>query len=137
MVALCAFYLHKDVCKKFDLSSLPDERLGRNQHSINYTSSLISIFFDVYSTPLYFSSFLLYIDTSHLRFLMKALKPTVEWFNLGMYLGVNDSDLKEIEREQMGRVQDCKREMLVKWLICSDNPTVEQLISALWETTHP
>lgn len=68
---------------------------------------------------------------------MKALKPTVEWFNLGMYLGVSDSDLKEIEREQMGRVQDCKREMLVKWLNGSDNPTVEQLISALWEITHP
>ena len=67
---------------------------------------------------------------------MTALKPTVEWFNLGMYLGVSDSDLKEIEREQRGRVQDCKREMLVKWLNSSDDCTKEQLINALWETTQ-
>ena len=67
---------------------------------------------------------------------MKALKPTVEWFNLGMYLGVSNSDLKEIEIERRERVQDCKREMLVKWLNGSDDPTKEQLISALWETIH-
>ena len=67
---------------------------------------------------------------------MTALKPTVEWFNLGMYLGVSNSDLKEIEIEQRERVQDCKRVMLVKWLNGSDDSTKERLISALWETTH-
>ena len=63
---------------------------------------------------------------------MKALEPTFEWLNLGMYLGVSDSDLKEIEREQIRRVQDCKREMLVKWLNGSDVPTKEQLIIGIF-----
>lgn len=67
---------------------------------------------------------------------MKALKPTVEWVNLGVYLGVSDSDLKEIDREQSGRVQDCKGKMLMKWLNGSDDCTKKQLINALWETTH-
>lgn len=77
-------------------------------------------------------------DTSrHLSTLIEALKPTVDWINLGIHLGVSHADLKAIEIERRERVQECMREMLVKWLDGSDDPTKQQLINALGKITCP
>ena len=67
---------------------------------------------------------------------MIALVTIFEWFNLGMYLGVKYFALKKIEKEQMGQVEACKREMLAEWLSNSDDPTKQQLIKALWRITR-
>ena len=39
-----------------------------------------------------------------------------QWFNLGLQLEVPYHTLKTIERDQSGRVEDSKLEMLVAWL---------------------
>ena len=89
----------------------------------------------MYST---FNFHLFLLDKNcHLSTLIEALKPTVDWINLGIHLGVSHAELKAIEREQMGRVVDCKREMLVKWLDGSDDPTKQELINALGKITCP
>ena len=78
------------------------------------------------------------LDKSHMPSLLMALKPVCgEWCNLGIYLGVEPTVLKTIEIDQRGRVEDCKREMLVAWLRSSEKPcTKQQLMTALWNIAH-
>ena len=62
---------------------------------------------------------------------MVALKPIVKWFNLGLHLGLSHATLETIEIEQVIRVEECKREMLVAWLQSATNTTKQKLMSAL------
>ena len=71
-----------------------------------------------------------------LPYLMTALKPVYDWFNLGVYLGVPHATLMEIKIEQREVVEDCKREMLVAWLRSSDEITKHHLMNALWNIPH-
>ena len=76
-------------------------------------------------------------EDSHLRYLMVALEPVVQWFNLGVYLGVKTATLEKIKIEERERVEDCKREMLIAWLRSSEEPcTKQQLESALMKISH-
>ena len=68
---------------------------------------------------------------SHLPLLMVALNPLVKWFDLGLHLGLSHATLKKIEIEQIIRVEECKREMLVAWLQSATNTTKQKLMSAL------
>ena len=71
-----------------------------------------------------------------LPYLMTALQPVYDWFNLGVYLGVPHATLMKIKIEQREVVEDCKREMLVAWLRSSEVATKHHLMKALWNITH-
>ena len=48
---------------------------------------------------------------------LKFLFPiAADWQNLGVFLKISDSDLKQIESDYSGRCRDCVREMIRKWL---------------------
>lgn len=53
----------------------------------------------------------------------------MQWFNLGIQLDIPPDTLKTIETDSSG-VEECKREMLVKWDE-QDTPTWEKLVKAL------
>lgn len=61
---------------------------------------------------------------------MIALCEVVEWFDLGIQLGVHHSTLSEINIEQQ-KVEGRRREMLVKWLKGSSECTKLSLRTAL------
>ena len=66
-----------------------------------------------------------------------ALVSVVDWFTLGVYLGVEYHTLKKIEIEHKNNIDRCKIDMLGEWL---NNPeeacTKHQLSTALWYMTH-
>ena len=67
-----------------------------------------------------------------------TLKSIDNWINLGLFLGMEHSTLKKIERDERGQVEDCKREMLVEWLKSSEEPrTKQQLIKAVYQMSSP
>ena len=45
-----------------------------------------------------------------------AIAKVVQWTPLGLALGVDYSTLQRIKREKMGRIEECKMEMLSAWL---------------------
>ena len=48
---------------------------------------------------------------------LKFLLPVAaDWQNIGVFLNISDSDLKQIESDYSGRCRDCIREMIRKWL---------------------
>ena len=48
---------------------------------------------------------------------LKFLLPiAADWQNIGVFLQISDSDLKQIESDYSGRCRDCVREMIRKWL---------------------
>ena len=48
---------------------------------------------------------------------LKFLLPiAADWQNIGVFLQLPDSDLKQIESDYSGRCRDCVREMIRKWL---------------------
>ena len=48
-----------------------------------------------------------------LKFLLSI---AADWQNIGVFLNISDSDLKQIESDYSGRCRDCIREMIRKWL---------------------
>ena len=66
-----------------------------------------------------------------------AITKVVQWTSLGLALGLDYSTLQRIEREKMGRIEECKMEMLSAWLQQKDDvvekalPTWSSLGTAL------
>ena len=56
-----------------------------------------------------------------------AITEVVRWTPLGLALGLKKFTLETIERERMGRTEDCKIEMLSAWLRQKDNSVKEAL----------
>ena len=52
---------------------------------------------------------------------MNALKRVNKWQYLGLQLGILDSTLEQIETENRGNIEECKRKMLRAWLKRQDN----------------
>ena len=68
---------------------------------------------------------------------MTALVSVVDWFTLGVYLGVEYHTLKKIEKEHKNEIDRCKIDMLEAWLKNSEEAcTKHQLSTALWYMTH-
>ena len=64
--------------------------------------------------------------------------PTVnQWIQLGLALGLHPSTLERIDKEKVGRIEDCKMAMLLAWLRRKDAivsialPTWNALANAL------
>ena len=55
----------------------------------------------------------------------------VEWFLLGIYLDIPESDLEKIKYENQWNVSDCKREMLSTWLRRNPQPTWATIVNTL------
>ena len=67
------------------------------------------------------------------------LSPLVNWFGLGIQLGIYHHELKKIELEERGSVDRCLVAMLQRWMQEKDDvksfggATKEQMVSALKE----
>ena len=58
-----------------------------------------------------------------------AITKVVQWTPLGLALSLDYSTLQKIEREKMGRIEECKMEMLSAWLQQKDDVVEEALPS--------
>ena len=65
-----------------------------------------------------------------LRELVQELEPVKEWFTLGLYLGLKDDELREIEADHR-HLQRCKHEVLSRWLRKGHNCTWRRMVEVL------
>ena len=77
-----------------------------------------------------------FIDISKLQNVIQALHrhhfENINWFPLGLNLGLLDPTLKEIKQNNNDRAALCLRECLSKWLQRADN--VDKRGGATWDT---
>ena len=57
----------------------------------------------------------------------------MEWYDLGLQLGVENAELKVIQKNNPGDLRACRREMFEAWLRITPNPSYQQLVEALQE----
>ena len=60
-----------------------------------------------------------------------VLVQTKEWYDLGLQLGVEDTDLDVIQSNNPQNLRACRREMFKAWLKMTPTPAYQQLIDAL------
>ena len=60
-----------------------------------------------------------------------VLIQTVEWYNIGLQLGVEDAELKVIQQNHPRDSEACKREMFSAWLQKASSPSYQQVVEAL------
>ena len=70
---------------------------------------------------------LLLTEIKDLDQVLCAISGVVRWTRLGLALGLKKFTLETIEREKMGRTEDCKIEMLSSWLRQMDDTLKEAL----------
>ena len=56
---------------------------------------------------------------------------TLKWYNLGLQLGIEDSELDVIEENNPKDMDACKRKMFKAWLRITPSPCHQQLVEAL------
>ena len=69
--------------------------------------------------------------TPTLKELSNALDSVVNWFSLGVKLGVEDHELRTIEQNYRGDSERSKLEMLSRWLRSGKLPTWKAVVDAL------
>ena len=70
-------------------------------------------------------------DQSHAPLVLKAIKKIVEeWETLGLYLGIENDELKAIKYNCQNQVEVCKKDVICQWIKLGA-ATREGLISAL------
>ena len=72
-------------------------------------------------------------STPTLRELSNALDSVVNWYSLGVKLGVENRELRTIEQNYHGDNQRSKLEMLVRWLGHAKLPTWKTVADALYQ----
>ena len=60
-----------------------------------------------------------------------VLVQTTKWYNLGLHLGIEDTELDVIEQNNPKDIDACKRKMFQAWLKITPNPSYQQLVEAL------
>ena len=70
------------------------------------------------------------LTLSDLKELVQELEPIKEWFTLGLYLGLKDDELREIEADHR-YLQRCKHEVLSRWLRKGHNCTWKGVVEVL------
>ena len=60
-----------------------------------------------------------------------VLIKVTEWYELGLQLGVEDTELEVIEKDNRGDLKACRRNMFRAWLRITPNPSHQQLVEAL------
>ena len=56
---------------------------------------------------------------------------TTRWYNLGLQLGIEDTELDVIKENNPGDIDACKRNMFKTWLRIIPSPSYQQLVEAL------
>ena len=70
---------------------------------------------------------------------MSLLSPLIHWDRLGLQLGISFPEVKKIEKEERGSVNNCLAAMLQRWMQEEDDvkkcggATKKSLVSALRE----
>ena len=62
-----------------------------------------------------------------------VLVRTTKWYNLGLQLGIEDTELDVIEENNPKDIDACKRKMFKTWLRITPSPSYQQLVEALQE----
>ena len=75
--------------------------------------------------------FSLFSGLPTLHHLLADLYDVVEWYQLGIYLDIPESDLEKIKYENQRNVTDCKCEMLSTWLRRNPQPTWATVVTTL------
>ena len=69
--------------------------------------------------------------------LITELHDVISWFQLGIYLDISPSELMKIRGDHRKKTDDCKTEMLMKWLRqttdASWSTVVRTLVGIRWE----
>ena len=60
-----------------------------------------------------------------------VLLQTTKWYNLGLQLGIEDTELDVIEENNPKDIDACKRKMFKTWLRITPSPSYQQLVEAL------
>ena len=60
-----------------------------------------------------------------------VLVQTIEWYDLGLQLGIDDTELDVIEKNNRGDLRACRRNMFRAWLRITHSPSYQQLVEAL------
>ena len=60
-----------------------------------------------------------------------VLVKTTKWYNLGLQLGIEDTELDVIEENNAKDIDACKRKMFKAWLRITPNPSYQKLVEAL------
>ena len=60
-----------------------------------------------------------------------VLVQTTKWYNLGLQLGIKDTELDVIEENNPKDIDTCKRKMFKVWLRITPSPSYRQLVEAL------
>ena len=60
-----------------------------------------------------------------------VLVQTTKWYNLGLQLGIKDTELDVIDENNPKDIDACKRKMFQTWLRITPNPSYQQLVEAL------
>ena len=66
-------------------------------------------------------------ETRDLSGVLFAITKVVRWIPLGLALGLEDFTLETINRENNGRIEECKIDMLSAWLRQKDDAVKETL----------
>ena len=66
-------------------------------------------------------------ETRDLRRVLLAITKVVRWIPLGLALGLEDFTLETINKQNMGRIEECKTQMLSAWLRQKDDAVDEAL----------
>ena len=69
--------------------------------------------------------------TPRLKELTNALDSVVDWYPLGVQLGLKDHELRTISRDFPWDNERCKLEMLGRWLLNAELPTWKAVADAL------
>ena len=73
----------------------------------------------------------LFTDESHAPVILKAIELIVgEWETLGLYLGIENEELKLIHSKSFYQIDVCRKNMIIHWLK-TGTATREKLIEAL------
>ena len=82
-----------------------------------------------------FSNHIVFSDVlfTHVRPQLKdlVLVQTIEWYDLGLQLGIDDTELDVIEKNNRGDLRACRRNMFRAWLRITPTPSYQQLVEAL------
>ena len=60
-----------------------------------------------------------------------VLIEVTEWYELGLQLGVDDTELEEIEKNNRGNLRACRENMFQAWLRITPNRSYQELVEAL------
>ena len=60
-----------------------------------------------------------------------VLVKVISWYNLGLQLGEEDTELEVIKRNNPGDLEACRRDMFRAWLRINRSPSYQNLVDTL------